>query len=109
MKERFLICLSLIFLAGCVQMRDYTGTREGAFGLDIKQGFDSGVQVKDYYIIKDGLAIIVGDTKNEIISKIGLPTKVDLTLDKYENWTYEKLNLSLLFKDDKLNSFRPFQ
>ncbi len=105
MKKAVLVYLFLVFTIGCVQMRDYVGTKEGAFGVDMRQGFDEGVDRKDYYVIRGGEGLVIGDTKKEVIAKIGLADEVSLTLDKYEQWTYYDRNLNLYFKGDKLNNF----
>ncbi|MDD3296375.1 MAG: hypothetical protein PHU64_03340 [Candidatus Omnitrophica bacterium] len=104
----FLIPIILVF-SGCVQMRDYTGTREGAFGLDIKTGFDKGADKKDYHIVDEDTALIIGDTKKEIVAKVGLPDKVHTTLEGYEIWIYEDEGVELLFKENDVKSWRKLQ
>jgi len=94
-----------IIICGCVQMRDYTGVREGVFGLDINKGFGEGADKKDYYVFKDGINLISGDSKDEIIAKIGLPDKRDITLDKSEVWTYEERKIQLYFDGERLVSW----
>ena len=97
------LSLFLLFLTSCIQMRDYTGIKEGAFGLDIQKGFGSGTEKKDYYVVKDGEGIIVGDKKREVVNKIGLPDKIESTIEGYENWTYEERKMKFLFKEGRLN------
>ncbi len=92
-------------LSGCVQVRDYVGTKEGAFGLNVQQGFDKGEVKKDYYLTKSGESLNIRDTKNEIIGKIGSPDTIKTTLAGYEQWVYKNINLELFFENDKLNSF----
>lgn len=86
-------------------MRDYTGVRDGAFGFDVNKGFDQGVDKKDYCVISEDIALIIGDTKNDIIFKIGLPTKIKSELDGYENWMYEEKEIDLFFRDDRLRGW----
>jgi hypothetical protein len=102
------VILSLILSFGCAQMRDYTGVRDGAFGIDVKTGFDQGVDKKDYYLISEEVALIAGDTKNQVIFKIGLPDNTDIGLDGYEQWFYEARGLVLFFRDDRLRGWSPF-
>jgi hypothetical protein len=107
-KNNFLILFFLIFIWGCadmVEMRDYTGVREGAFGLDVKRGFDQGVDKKDYYVIKQGVALIIGDTEKEVIVKIGLPDEISTTLDGHKKWLYKNRKINLFFKNKRLNSW----
>jgi len=98
--------IAALMISGCVQMRDHTGVRHGAFYLGMHQGFDQGADKKDYYIIKDNVAIIIGDTKNEVIYKISLPDEVSTTLEGYETWIYQDYGLELIFKGDYLGSWR---
>jgi len=108
-KNINLVLVSLFILAcGCVQMRDYTGVRDGKFGLDIQKGFGEGTLKKDYYLFKDGTSIILGDTKNEVSAKIGLPDKVDYNLEKEEIWVYEEKGMNLFFKGEKLGGWNFF-
>lgn len=105
--KNIFICLSifLFVLSGCVELRDYTGTREGAFGLDIKKGFGPGADKKDYYVVKKDVNLIIGDTKNEIIFKIGLPDAIDVTLERYERWTYKDEKIKLFFSGNRLKEW----
>ena len=86
-------------------MRDYTGVRDGSFGLDVNKGFDQGVDKKDYYMISENVALIVSDTKNDVIFKIGLPNETKIELDGYENWSYEDRKIDLFFKADRLRGW----
>jgi len=104
----FMLCflvLILVSIYGCVQMRDYTGVRDGSFGLDVNKGFDQGVDKKDYYMISENLALINGDTKDDVIFKIGLPTETRIELDGYENWRYQDRKIDLFFKADRLRGW----
>ena len=101
----YLLILVLFSTYGCVQMRDYTGVRDGTFGLDVNKGFDQGVDKKSYCIIDEDIALIVGDTKNDIVFKIGLPTKVETGLDGYENWMYEEKKIDLFFSGKRLKGW----
>lgn len=101
----------LVLVCGCVRMRDYTGTKEGvfAFGIDMKKGLGEGADSKkDYYVFEDGVNIIVGDSKNEVATKIGLPNKVDATLEKEEVWVYESKGMNLFFRGDRLDNWNFF-
>ena len=104
-KIFFVGCLALIAMMGCVEMRDYVGARDGAFGVDVQTGLGTGADKKDYYIIKEDTAIILGDTKNEIIHKIGLPSKVGTTLEGYETWSYTEEKIELIFKGERLGGW----
>ena len=86
-------------------MRDHTGVRDGSFIVGVHQGFDQGADKKDYYIVKDGAAILIGDSKNEVIYKIGLPAEIGNTLEGYETWIYEAYGLELIFKGDHLGGW----
>tara|TARA_B100000315_G_C14571721_1_gene585915 strand:+ start:649 stop:993 length:345 start_codon:yes stop_codon:yes gene_type:complete len=101
----FIIFLfSMFFLSACVQMRDYVGEREGAYGLMRKKTFGEGEEVKkDYYVINDGDGLVIGDTKNEVIKKIGLPDEVKTTLEGYETWVYPQRGDIFYFSGDRLN------
>ena len=110
MKDIKRLGLSLLILVlfstyGCVQMRDYTSTRDGAFCFDLNKGFDQGVDKKDYSVISEDVALIIGDTKNDIIFKIGLPTKTKIELDGYENWMYEEEKIDLFFRGNRLRDW----
>jgi len=104
----FVLCflvLTLVSIYGCVQMRDYTGVRDESFVLDVNKGFDQGIEKKDDYMISDDVALISGDTKDDVIFKIGLPTKTKIELDGYENWMYEDEKIDLFFKSDCLRDW----
>lgn len=107
-KITFVALFILIFTMGCVQMRDYTGIREGAFGLDIKKGFDEGGDKKDYCVVGEGIAFVIGDSKNEVIAGIGLPDKVETTLAGHESWIYEDRKINLFFKEDRFDGWNFF-
>ncbi len=99
--------LMVVLLAGCVQMRDYTGSRDGRFGLDVSKGFGKGAEPKkDYYVISGGEGIIIGDTKNEITKKIGLPDKVTSTFEGYESWTYNEREVIFIFSGGRLREWK---
>ncbi len=87
--SKYLVIFLVIFMVSCVQMRDYTGIKDGSFGLDVKSGFDTGARDKDYYLVGEDTAIIIGDTKREVIFKIGLPTMIEAGLDGDECWLYD--------------------
>ncbi len=110
MRLRFIFSIAIltIVIAGCVQMRDYTGVRDGAAGLDIEQRFGEGVAKKDYYVVKDGEGIVLGDNKNEVIAHLGLPDEVKTNLEGYEYWIYEKRSLKLFFSEDRLREWEEF-
>lgn len=96
----------LVGIVGCIQMRDYTGVKNGAFGLNVKKSFGEGKEKKDYYVIKGGEGIVIGDTKKEIIALIGLPDKVSTTLEGYECWVYEERKIELLFHEGRLKDWQ---
>ncbi len=100
-----LLAVSLIVFSGCVKLRDYTGIREGAFGLDIKKGFGEGGEKKDYCVFEDGADLVIGDKKSEVTLKIGLPDKVESTLEGYESWLYESRKIKLYFKGERLEGW----
>jgi len=101
----YFLVLVLFSIYGCVQMRDYTGTRNGAFCFDVNKGFDQGVDKKDYYVISEDIALIIGDTKNDIVFKVGLPAKIKIELDGYENWMYEDKKIDLFFVGNRLRGW----
>ncbi len=100
-----LFILVLFFAYGCVQMRDYTGTRDGNFVVGVRNGFDQGVDKKSYCIVGEDIVLIIGDTKDDIIFKIGLPTRTKIELDGYENWMYEERKIDLLFSGKRLRGW----
>ena len=104
----FVVLTVVVLISGCVQMRDYTGTREGAAGLDVKNRFGAGLEKKDYYVVKDGDGIVIGDNKDEVIAMLGLPDQVNTTLEGYEYWTYDKRSLKLFFSQDRLREWEEF-
>ncbi len=104
-KIFFIASLVLITMTGCVKMRDYVGVRDGAFGVDLQTGLGTGADKKDYYMINEDTAIILGDTKNEIIQKMGLPSEVGTTLEGYETWSYAEEKIELIFKGDRLGGW----
>ena len=86
-------------------MRDYTGTRDGNFVVGVHSGFDQGVDKKSYCVVGEDITLIIGDTKNDITFKIGLPTKTKIELDGYENWMYEDRKIDLFFSGNRLKSW----
>ncbi|MBU1113475.1 MAG: hypothetical protein KKH93_06365 [Candidatus Omnitrophica bacterium] len=111
MKIWSAVFFSLIFIAGligCVQMRDYTGVRDGAAGLDIKNQFGPGESTKDYYVVDAGDGIVIGDTKDEVIAQLGLPDEVATTLEGYETWIYKARSLKLFFSGDRFREWQEF-
>jgi len=86
-------------------MRDYTGTRDGNFIVGLRSGFDQGVDKKSYRVVGEDIALIIGDTKNDIVFKIGLPTKTKIELDGYENWMYEEEKIDLFFRGKRLRGW----
>jgi len=108
--ERNFICFGmLLFVLGCAEMRDYTGIRNGSFGLDIQRGFDEGGVKKDYCLLKEGVDLVARDTKDEVVSKLGFPDKIGNTLDGCEKWVYEGDKISLFFKEHRLTSWEFFK
>jgi mannitol-1-phosphate/altronate dehydrogenase len=59
-------------------------------------------------VTEDGMAIIKGDSKDEIISKLGYADKKEVTIEGYECWIYEKTRLKLFFKGDHLREWVKF-
>lgn len=102
---RYLLVLVLFSTYGCVQMRDYTGAKDGNFVVGLKSGFDRGVDKKSYYIVGEDIALIIGDTKNDIVFKMGLPAKTKIELDGYENWMYEDKKIDLFFSGNRLRGW----
>ncbi len=95
----------LVMLAGCAQVRDYVGVKEGAFGLNLRSGFDQGADRKDYYLTEEGDCLVIGDTKDEITALVGAPDKIKTTLEGYEEWVYEDEKVKLFFGDERLKGF----
>jgi len=93
---------------GCVQMRDYTGVRGGAAGLDVSNRFGEGMEKKDYYVVEAGEGIVIGDTKNEVIAQLGLPDEVKTNLEGYEYWIYQNRGLKLYFSGDRFREWEEF-
>ncbi len=102
---RYFCILVLFSVYGCVQMRDYTGTRDGNFVVGMHRGFDQGVDKKSYRVVGENITLIFGDTKNDIVSKIGLPTKTKIELDGHENWMYDDRKIELFFSGNRLRGW----
>lgn len=107
-KIIFTVLTAVVLISGCVQMRDYTGTRDGAAGLDVENRFGPGDAKKDYYVVKDGEGIVIGDSKDEVIAMLGLPDEVKTTLEGYEYWIYAQRNLKLFFSQDRFREWQEF-
>jgi len=107
-KVFVLVLFIFIFSSSCIQMRDYVGTREGAVGLDLKKGIGPGEIKKDYYVVSEGTGIVVGDTRDEVITKMGIPDEVESTLEGYESWIYNERKVRLLFDDDRLDDWQQY-
>jgi len=101
--------LLMMFLGGCVKLRDYTGVKGGAFGLDVEKTFGTGITKKDYYQLENGEVIIIGDTKKEVIIKMGLPIEIEKTLDGDEKWVYDDKGIDLFFKGKRLYGWDIFR
>ncbi|MDD4294567.1 MAG: hypothetical protein PHP69_03515 [Candidatus Omnitrophica bacterium] len=89
-------------------MRDYTRPTEDDRGLavDYRYSFGEGLDSDNgYYELGQGLYIIVGDTKNEIIQKLGLPDNIDKMPDTSECWVYMSKEIKLYFMSDRLDSW----
>lgn len=104
-RKNIIIVLLLAFNFGCVQMRDYTSSRNGAFMVDTQTGFDSGVDSKDYYLIGDRTALIIGDSKKDVIFKMGLPNEIKTALSGDQIWLYESKKIDLFFRDNRLKNW----
>lgn len=105
-KFLFFLLVTVLFCTyGCVQVRDYTGTRDGSFVVGLNKGFDQGVESKSYYVFGEDKAIIAGDTKKDVIFKIGLPTETNAELDGYQRWVYEDKRIDLFFSGNRLRGW----
>lgn len=103
MKVKVLSLMILVFLAAaCVQMRDYTGKKNGAAVILNKQEFGTGASGRDYYMVDSEMALIVDDTKNEVTQKIGSPDSIKRTIDGSEVWLYNEKKIELVFESDRL-------
>ncbi|MCP4652980.1 MAG: hypothetical protein GY858_06325 [Candidatus Omnitrophica bacterium] len=102
MRKAIVLLIFSLMITGCVEMRDYTGVKHGAFALCKEQGFGEGKDTKDYYVIDDQLALIVRDTKNEVTRKIGSPDTIERTIDGFDCWSYSERKLKLYFEGDHL-------
>jgi len=102
-----LVFIMVVAIFGCVQMRDYAKVDSEQVGLGLRHDFGKGEPVrKDYYVISGGDGIIIGDSKNEITKKIGLPDKVTSTFEGYERWTYTERGVVFIFSGDRLIEWR---
>ncbi|MCF7916538.1 MAG: hypothetical protein K9L61_02025 [Candidatus Omnitrophica bacterium] len=104
MKILFVMILT-VALSACVQLRDYTGTKEGAFGLDIKQGIGEGTMKKDYYLTDGNEVIIEGYSKKEVRASLGYPDKISTNLEGNEVWTYQDKKLEIIFDEKRVNDW----
>lgn len=101
-----LLILALIIPGGCAKMRDYTFNKDGYFGFKLKKRIGEGQDFKkDYYLTAEGISLIVRDTKNEVITKLGLPDEVDRNVEDYDIWLYKERKLKLFFDKGYLNSW----
>ena len=101
------VFIILVAAFGCVQMRDYAKVTNSSVGVGMRHDFGKGTDVrKDYYVISGGDGIVIGDTKNEITKKIGLPDKVNSTFEGYERWTYTHRGVVFTFSGDRLIEWR---
>ncbi|MDD5070019.1 MAG: hypothetical protein PHV17_04760 [Candidatus Omnitrophica bacterium] len=100
-KILFFAGLAMIF-SSCVQLRDYTGARDGAFGLERTKRIGKGVASKDYYVVSGGEGIVKNDTKDEVFTKMGTPDKIETSVEGYELWFYEERKVKLTFENDAL-------
>ena len=98
----------ILLISGCIQMRDYTGVKDGAAGLDVQNRFGEGMEKKDYYVVDDGDGIVVGDNKNEVLAHLGLPDEVKTTVEGYEYWIYQERQLKLFFSGDRFIEWEEF-
>lgn len=102
-----IVFIILFGVFGCVQMRDYAKVTNNSVGVGVRHDFGKGKDVrKDYYVISGGDGIIIGDTKNEITKKIGLPDKVTSTFEGYERWTYIQRGVVFTFNGERLIEWR---
>ena len=77
--------------------------------LDVQRGFDAGVDKKDYLLLCGGIALIIGDSENEVIFKIGLPAGIEMGLDGDKIWLYEGRKIDLIFRDERLRGWSRFR
>jgi len=98
-----------LLISSCVKMRDYLGTKNGCFGVNIKKGIGKGKLNKDYLVIKDNLFVSLGDTKREIKLKIGNPDTIIATKEGYESWVYKSIGLKLIFDNNRLIEWEKLQ
>ena len=103
--KKILVILILIFAAGCVEMRDYTGRRNGCLTLLNKHQFGDGAASCDYYRIPGDTYVVRNDTKDEVVNRLGQPDKIVYELGGSEAWTYKKKNLKLKFTGSRLKAF----
>jgi hypothetical protein len=102
MKNSLFFILFLLTISGCVEMRDWTGKKNGGVVAYSKHEFGAGEKIHDYYRIDENNYVIVNDTKNEIKQKLGLPAKIEPTCDGREAWYYPEKKVKLLFNGDYL-------
>ncbi|MCF7871122.1 MAG: hypothetical protein K9L77_04360 [Candidatus Omnitrophica bacterium] len=103
-----LISFLTLFLSSCVCLRDYTGAKEGAFGLEITQQMGEGAEQKDYYVTGNNEVVVQGYNKKEIVASLGYPDKVDINLEGDEVWRYEDEQIEILIYEGKVKSWRKF-
>ena len=102
MKKILFFAGLVVIFSSCVQMRDYTGTRDGAFGLEKTKRFGKGDASKDYYVVSGGEGLVKNDTKDEVFIKMGTPDKIETSVEGYELWFYEARKVKLVFESDSL-------
>lgn len=100
-----LFVIITLSLSACVQMRDYTGTKEGAFGIDIKQGIGKGSIKKDYYLTDKNEVIIEGYSKKEVRASLGYPDKITTNLEGNNVWIYEDKKIEIIFDSERVNDW----
>jgi len=106
MNKILFLLFGVIILSACVEMRDFTGRKNGGVVAFSRHEFGSGEGRHDYYKIDDNTALIIDDTKNEVRQKIGSPDIVEPTADGCTRWAYKDKGIELFFDGDYLRSWR---
>ena len=107
MNNIIVLVFFLFVCSGCVQMRDWTGKKNGGVVVFSKTEFGQGQSDRDYYMIDDNNYVIIDDTKNEILAKLGSPDSMSSGADGHVDWVYLDKKVTLVFEGDCLKHWHP--
>lgn len=87
-------------------MRDYTGVKYGAFCALHARQFGEGHATKDWVKLAGDVYIIKGDTKKEVIRRLGVPDRMCLDDAQIQAWQYSVKRITIFFINDRVSSWQ---